>query len=334
MPSIAIVILNWNGIKDTLACYDSLKKQSFKDFTTVIIDNGSLDTSVAELSKISDEHTTILYNPSNRGFAGGVNTGIDWAIKNKYDYVALLNNDAVVDTQWLETLVSAAEKNSAGITTSLILHEDGKTIDSTGDFYSIWGIPSPRHRDEPSSAIPDSGWVFGASGGASLYSTSILADIGLFDEDFFAYYEDVDISFRAQLKGYRVFFERDAIVYHKQGATSNKIPGFAVMQAFKNLPLLYIKNVPLGLILPIGVRFYFIYTLMYINAIRRGDGIHATKGVAKSIVLFWTKSLPARFSIQRSKSVSSKYIRSIISADLPPKSSLRRIKNLFRKSKV
>jgi GT2 family glycosyltransferase len=334
MHSVAVIILNWNGIEDTFSCLESVNKQTYNDFKIIVVDNGSTNKSVDALHSLpKKDNVTILYNEKNLGFAGGVNTGITWAIENNITHVALLNNDAIVEKDWLKNLTQRIDDKEIGISTSLILHEDGKTIDSTGDFYSIWGIPSPRLRDEESILTPSSSYVFGASGGASLYSVTMLQKIGLFDEDFFAYYEDVDISFRAQLAGYKVYYNKDAVVYHQQGASSSKVSGFTTVQAFKNLPLLFWKNVPLALLMPIGARFLLIYTLMYFNAIRRGDGLYATQGLVKSIGLFWSSSLWKRFNIQRSKVVSSSYIRSIISSELPPQSSLRKFSSLFKGAK-
>ena len=127
-------------------------------------------------------------------------------------------------------------------------------------------MPFPRNRGERTISSPESDFVCGATGGASLYKTSLFKEIGLFDESFFAYYEDVDISFRAQLAGHKVYFTNKAIAYHKQGATSSKIPGFTVYQTFKNIPLLYTKNVPSGLLLPIGVRLLLLYVSYGIHA--------------------------------------------------------------------
>lgn len=326
MTSIAVVILNWNGIDDTISCVDVLKRQTFNDFHIVLVDNGSVDNSVEKLDTVQSEKITLLKNKHNLGFAGGVNTGIRWAKQQGFSHVVLLNNDTKPKEDWLEKLIVSSKHNESGITTSLLLHEDGKTIDSTGDYYSIWGIPSPRLRGKPFSLAPESGYVFGASGGASLYSMELFDNIGLFDENFFAYYEDVDISFRAQLAGYKVYYEKLAVVYHKQGATSSKIPGFTTYQAFKNIPQLYFKNVPFSLLLPIGVHFFPLYWLMILNAIRQGRGIPALKGVAMSVWFFWTANIWQRKSIQSRKKVSTHYIRSIVSKELPPDSSLRKIR--------
>lgn len=331
MKRVAIVVLNLNGIADTLDCLESLQKQSYKNFTIVVIDNGSTDDSPGLLSKYQSEHADnveVVYNPKNFGFTGGVNTGIEWALNDNYDYVALFNNDSVADKDWLKSLVDSSGPREVGISTGLLLHSDGKTIDSTGDWYSIWGLPFPRNRNDKTSNAPDGEFVFSASGGASLYKTEMLREIGLFDEDFFAYYEDTDVSFRAQLAGWKVAYNPAAIAYHKQGATSKKMPGLAVYQTFKNLPLLFIKNVPRGLLFPIGIRFYFAYILMFFNAIAKGNGKPAIKGACKGFILGF-KKLGERRVIQKNKRVSTKYIKSMLWNDLPPdQTGLRKLRKM------
>jgi GT2 family glycosyltransferase len=332
MKRVAIIVLNWNGIKDTLDCLDSLRNQSYKNFTILVVDNGSTDNSHELLSKYQSEHVEnveVIYNPQNFGFSGGVNTGIEWALNEDFEYIALFNNDATADKDWLQKLVDAIQPKEVGISTGLLLLGDGKNIDSTGDWYSTWGLPFPRNRGDKAEKAPKKEFVFSASGGASLYKTEMLRNIGLFDEDFFAYYEDVDISFRAQLAGWKVVYEPSAIAYHKQGATANKISGFAVYQTFKNLPLLFIKNVPTGLLFPIGIRFYFAYLLMFFNAIAKGNGKSAVKGVWMSFILGF-KKLGERHEIQKNKKVTTKYIKNMLWNDLPPdQTGLRTLRKFF-----
>lgn len=321
MTSILIVVLNWNGINDTENCVDSLLTQSYDDFKILVIDNGSKDDSIPRLKVLQSKHSDkvrLLTNPVNLGFAGGVNTGVNYAIQNNFDAVALFNNDAVAHPEWLKSLVTEMDSSSALIVTGLLLHEDGKTIDSTGDFYSSWGIGFPRSRDTAAASAPDSGEVFSGSGGASLFKTSLFKEIGFFDEKFFAYYEDTDISFRAQLASHKVFYTNKAVAYHKQGATSNKIPGFTVYQTFKNLPLLFWKNVPTKLLPKVGLRFLLLYVLILANAVKNGSTVPAFKGVLASVYYFWTSALWQRLRIQKNRKVSADYIWSQLYHDLPP----------------
>ncbi|MDB5180421.1 MAG: hypothetical protein JWO54_179 [Candidatus Saccharibacteria bacterium] len=321
MTSTLITILNWNGIKDTLDCLESFSKQTHEDYEILVIDNGSTDDSVNILKVInsSNANVNVLFNKANLGFAGGVNQGITYAFNNNFEYIALLNNDAIVNENWLENLINTTSKvPDASVVTSLLLNSRGNKIDSTSEQYSIWGMPFPRSRGQHANTAPESGYIFGATGGATLYKTSLFKEIGLFDESFFAYYEDVDVSFRAQLAGHKIYYTKDAIAYHKQGATSKKIPGFTVYQTFKNLPLLYIKDVPTSLLIPIGFRLFILYVLFFGNAVKNGSGLPAFKGWLASIWYFWTKALWSRFSIQSRKTVPTSYIKSLLWYDLPP----------------
>jgi len=332
MNRVAIVVLNWNGIEDTLLCLDSLIAQDYKDFQIIVIDNGSVDDSVVRLEEYlahTDFPIELICEPKNTGFAGGVNIGIRRALESGVDGVALFNNDAIADQKWLSSLVNAMKNEKIGITTGLLLHQDGKTIDSTGDWFSIWGLPFPRNRGDLAASAPNSEFVFSGSGGASLYRTTLLEDIGLFDEAFFAYYEDVDLSFRAQLAGWRVFYTPDAIAYHQQGATSSKLHGFGVYQTFKNLPLLFLKDVPTSTLLPVGSRFYLAYWLILLNAIKKGMGLYAIKGLFVSFILGFG-ALRKRVTIQRNKRVSTTYIKGMFWNDLPPtQPGIRKFRKLF-----
>jgi GT2 family glycosyltransferase len=331
MNRVVIIILNWNGIQDTLKCLDSLQSQTYQDYKILVVDNGSTDQSHELLNQYQRQHKNIeiIYNDNNLGFAGGVNVGIHYAINNDFEYVALFNNDAIADKNWLKELVHTIKQSNIGIVTGLLLRRDGLTIDSTGDWYSKWGLPFPRDRNRPTEQAPDSGLVFGATGGASLYKIKMIKQIGLFDETFFAYYEDVDVSFRAQLHGWKVYYTSKAIAYHEQGSTSNKISGFAIYQTFKNLPLLFIKNVPRGLLFSTGWRFALAYKLMFWNAVFKGIGRPAWRGWWKAIRLI-PSALHERRIIQKGKSVSNKYIKDILWPDLPPdQTGLRKMRNLF-----
>jgi len=320
------VIPSWNAVDYVGACIESLQKQTLQP-TIVVVENGSIDGSAEYIAKNYPD-VVILQQPKNLGFAGGVNVGIRYAIKQDAEFVALFNNDAVADKAWLSGLVNAAKKYpEAGIVTGKFADIHNTHLDSTGDIYTTWGLPFPRGRGEKvSNKYDHDNWVFGATGGASLYRTKMLNDIGLFDEDFFAYYEDIDISFRAQLAGWKVYFEPSAIAYHQMGATSGKIKGFTTYQTHKNFPMLLWKNVPMGLMPMIFPRLFFAYWTFVFSAIARGQPWPAIKGQLKALVLL-PKKLSERRTIQNNKRVSDDYIRSILTYDLPPNATkLRRVR--------
>ena len=316
MYKACVVVPNWNGKASLAACLDSLVASTF-NAEVVVVENGSTDGSVEFLQE-NYPQITVLPQAVNLGFAGGVNVGIRYAIEQGSEFVALFNNDAVADKDWFENLVNGTHDKTVGITTCTFMSIDGKHLDSTGDLFTNWGLPYPRGRSEaPTGQYDEHTDIFGASGGASLYRVSMLEEIGLFDEDFFAYYEDVDISFRAQLAGWKVQYVPAAIAYHDTGSTSRKIKGFTTYQTMKNQPLVIFKNVPAGLLWSILWRFMIAHSLFFLRAVSRGQGWIALKGDAQGTRLLFNK-MGERRRIQSSRRVSNDYIWSIITHDLPP----------------
>lgn len=344
--SLIIVIPNWNGATDLPACVHSVLGQTYRNFDLLVVDNGSTDDSIEVLEKlkITDSRLRTIYRKRNYGFTGGVNPGMTLAIREGFTFVATLNNDAVADKEWASSLIDLFESNASyGIAAPLLLSADRARIDSTGEAYSMWGLPYPVSRgSEASQALYKSAKnIFGASGGASMYRVKMLREVGIFDQDFFAYYEDVDLSFRAQLAGWKVGYVPEAVVYHEQGKTSTKLGGrkagdrranpFTTKQYFKNLPYVFIKNVPVSLLPKIAPRFFLAYSFAFAGAVLDGRGLPALKGV----LAFWLKlpkKLWQRRKIQRNKKVSDDYIWSIITHDLPPNAhKLRKLRNMVLK---
>lgn len=328
----AVIVPNWNGEDFLKPCIDSLLVQTVP-VTVVIVDNGSQDSSREILESYGDKIVTI-YREKNYGFTGGVNPGLEYAIEHDFAAAALLNNDAIAKPNWLEELTKKIT-GDIGIVTSLILSDDGKTVDTTGDTLTVWGLPHPRGRGMDVSNFEDlrDEYVFGASGGASLYSVKMLREIGLFDEDFFAYYEDVDISWRAQLAGWKVLFVPSAVVYHHIGATSSRIKGFTSYHTFKNLRLLILKNTPPSLRKIIYPRFYLAYSFFQLKALFSPNALTMLRGSFAGILLI-PKKLRERKTILANQKVTDDYIYSILTHDLPQNSSkLRKLRSLWWKLK-
>lgn len=322
---VSVVIPNWNGAADLPDCLDSLLEQSVSA-NIIMVDNASTDGSV-ELVKAKFPQVDVVELGKNRGFAGGVNAGIKRSIESGHKYVALFNNDAVADKTWLKSLVKYMDANpKVGIAAPKILSLNGKRIDSTGECYTVWGLPYPRGRGERDiDKYDNDAKIFGASGGASIYRVKMLQAIGLFDEDFFAYYEDIDLSFRAQLAGWKVAFAPQAIVYHQIGATSGRVKDFTTYQTLKNLPMLMWKNVPWSLMPKVWLRFELAYSGIVFKALLRGQFLAVFKGT-----LMWGVLAPKKFfqrhKIQKNRKVSTKYIESLIIQDLPPQASGFKVK--------
>lgn len=336
MMRVLVVVLNWNGIADTEECLAALAAQTYPHADVLVIDNGSDPEDVRRL-RARGEAIRLRLEPENLGFAGGVNVGIRLAQHDGYDAVALLNNDAAPEPEWLAALVGALEAHpEAAIATGLLLRRSDDaasagTIDTAGDGMSVWGMPFPQGRGEPREAAPGAAEVFSASGGASLYRTALFDEIGLFDETFFAYFEDVDMGFRTRLAGHAVMYEPAAVAHHRIGATSSRIPGFTVRQTFKNLPLLVVKNVPDGLRRVVWPRFVLLLTMMLGKAVATGSGRPALQGLAAAIRLM-PRATRERRRIQSARVASAPDIAAWMLHDLPPEQhGMRKLLRPFRR---
>lgn len=322
----AVVVPNWNGRAELAECLDSLRAQTVAA-ELVVVDNGSHDGSV-EMLRAAYPDVTVLRQPVNLGFAGGVNVGLRYALHRGHEYVALLNNDAVVEPSWLEELIAVMAADARlGMVASKFVTIDGRRLDSTGECYSIWGLPFPRGRDEEDlDAYDDALEIFGASGGSTLYRSAMLRDVGLFDEDFFAYFEDVDLSWRAQLKGWPARLAPRAVAYHRIGATSGRMPGFTTHQTLKNLGWVVVKNVPAGLLPVIAPRVLLATTITFVRAVLRGQGATAVRAVVIAVGKT-PRKLRQRRKIQRGRRVEAAAVRSWLTWDLPPgATNLRRLR--------
>jgi GT2 family glycosyltransferase len=286
----------------------------------IVVDNGSSD-GTAELVRDHFPDATLVELGTNRGFAGAVNVGIEEARRAGVDYVALLNNDAIADREWLARLIATAEAHpEAGVVTSKFLLSDGVHIDSTGDFYSSWGWAYPRGRDEVDQGQYDRAElreVFCGSGGASLFRMRMLEDVGSFDEDYFAYLEDQDLGFRAQLLGWRARYEPGARAYHRMMGTSARLGHFGRYQAIRNCIFLYVKNLPSPLVWRYLPKFLLGLLLMGLNDVRRRR-FRAIAGAYLDAARRLPAMLRKRHEIQAGRRVDVAYIDSILVHQLPP----------------
>ena len=230
---VHIIIVNWNGREFLEDCLQSLRAQTYRSFSVTLVDNGSTDDSPAFVSVRFPEVRLIALR-ENLGFAAANNRALADVTA---PYAALLNNDATADPGWLKALVEALEEaKEAGFAASRMLSFDRPdVIDRCGDGYSRAGAALLRGRGEPAGRHSRRERVFGACAGAALYRTSMLKDIGFFDEDFFLLYEDVDLSFRAQLKGYQCLYVPEAVVYHRGSASLVHDSPVSVYYGHRNL---------------------------------------------------------------------------------------------------
>lgn len=304
---VAVVIPNWNGEELLDDCLRSLLRQSIKA-RIIVVDNGSSDNSV-DLIKTKYPSVIIMQMDKNYGFTGGVNRGIECAIDLGCAYIALFNNDAVADKEWLkELLLIMSKQPHTGIVTGKLMQMDKKRIDSTGEFIRRNAMPYSRGRGEADNGqYEKAGQVFAASGGASLYRTKMLRQIGLFDEDYFAYFEDVDISFRAQLMGWHIYYQPSARAFHHIGKTSDRLGSFRRYHSVKNYVLLYNKNMPGYLYWKHKPGFFVQLLRMGVGSIRDREFSTYLRAFARSILLL-PSTLSKRRSIQKHRVVNTSYI--------------------------
>jgi GT2 family glycosyltransferase len=237
MKKVFVIILNWNGIKDTLDCLKSAKSLNTENFDLkiLVVDNASTDDSLERLKEIPDIET--ISNKNNMGFAGGNNVGIKYVLKNGADYVVILNNDTVLEKNSLSILIKTASDNpKAGTLSPKIYFEKGyefhknkykpadkgKVIWYAGgviDWKNIYG--SGRGVDEVDLGLFNKTTETDfATGTCMLLTRTALEKVGMFDEKYFMYYEDTDLSQRMKTNGFEVIYVPNAQIWHKVAQSS------------------------------------------------------------------------------------------------------------------
>lgn len=312
---ISIIVPNYNGLSHLKDCFDSLRNQTEKNFKTYLIDNNSADNSI-QFTRSNFPEIEIIKLDSNMGFAKAVNVGIKNSLKDgNAKFICLLNNDIECDTNFLAELKQCLTSSEVGSGACKMMNYFDRTIiDNAGDFIRIKGSPFARgHAEKDRGQYDKAELIWGACGGAAIYKRDVFETVGFFDEDFFAYYEDVDFNFRMQLAGYKCYYNPKAICYHKRGATSKAKIGFETMLCEKNLIAVRLKNYPLNLLLRWFPYFFARRFQRYYLFLRDQSFkvfISAIKGY------FWglseiPKTLSKRSSIQKQIKVSQEYIENM-----------------------
>jgi hypothetical protein len=245
-PAVSIIVPTWNGVGHLDACLSAVAAQQGVEAETIVVDNASSDGTVEHV-RGRYPWVRVLALDSNRGFAAGVNAGARAA---RGRFIAVLNNDTVPEPGWLRALVGGIDEAARFLLTTsrvVYMHDPG-VIDSAGDGLLRWGGAFKRHHGEPAGSAAEPAEVFGVSGAACLIAKAVFDELGGFDEDFFASHEDVDLSYRARLLGYRCRYVPGAIVRHRGSATLGRQSAFAVFQGQRNLEWVYVKNTPAALL--------------------------------------------------------------------------------------
>jgi GT2 family glycosyltransferase len=310
-PSVAVVIVNLNAGPYLARTLEALAAQSVAPRRVIVVDNGSTDGSFAGI----DERfgfVELVRPGQNLGFAGANNLAVKMA--HDCDWVALLNPDAFARADWLERLFLAAERDPgyAMLTSTLLLADDPERLDGTGDVYHTSGLAFRRdHGRVATSVRRATGEVFAASGAAGLYRRDAFLEAGGFDERFFCYLEDIDLTFRRRLAGHRCLYVADAVVEHVGSATTGRVSDFTIFHSHRNLVWTYVKNMPGGLFwfyLPAHV-LVNLAAVVGFSALGHWQAIVRAKGAALAGL---PEMLAERRRLQRDRQVAALELRRLM----------------------
>lgn len=246
---VFVIVLNWNGWKDTVECVESLEKIDYPDLRLLIIDNGSTDGS-EEILRKRFPGLTILETETNLGFAGGANFGMRHALNEGADYVILLNNDTIADPAFVKALVTEAEKNrDAGLLCSKVYFYDRRDVIwyAGASFNELLGWGRLRGYNLPGKDKFEKAEETGRAGGCSIMATREFCEkAGLLDEEYFCYCEDLDWGMRARKLGFKVLYVPSSIIWHKESSsTGGKSKAISLYYTVRNTLKCVDKNRPL-----------------------------------------------------------------------------------------
>jgi len=321
---ISVVVLNWNGRQVLDDCLRSLHNQTYRPIEIIVVDNASTDGSVDFLKeKFQDVH--LIVNEKNLGFGAGNNIGIR---ASHGRYIMMLNNDTRLDPKCIEELRKSIEKDEryGACASKILLDSQPDIIDGVGIVVCPDGLSFGRGRLEKSDKYDEEEEIFFASDGACLYRREMLDDIGLYDEDFFAYADETDMGWRARLAGWKCTYSPKAIVYHHHSTSSGgRVSAFKAFLVERNRIWVALKNFPISLIV-LG-QFYTLWRYLFqaYGALKgKGAAGRFTTGFSKielvkillKVYLSACKKLPLmmkkRRMIQRKKRISNREVYRLI----------------------
>ena len=246
IPQVSVIVVNWNGKALLQECLGPLLRQRDIACELILVDNGSSDGSV-DWVRTKFPQIKLVQLSSNQGFTGGNLAGLDAA---HGEFIALVNNDTRADERCLsELLLPMIRDSQVGISAAKLLLDRTEMINSAGVALTTAAVGFDRGYGEDCCLYDVPEHVFGACAAAVLYRRSMLEEIGFLDNDFFLYGEDVDLSFRAQIAGWKCVYVPTAIVYHKLNATARKLSDVHVYYHTRNLEFVWVKNMPTKLMI-------------------------------------------------------------------------------------
>lgn len=310
-PLLSIIIPHYNGAHHLTPCFTALRMQTYPHLEVILVDNGSVDDSLA-LTRRDFPEVKIIELGRNLGLTGAINRGMEQAAG---EVLVPLNNDTEVAPQWAQALVDRLDAfPDAGIAASkMLLFTERNKIHSAGDGFGSDGIPINRGVWQPDSGQFDADtYIFGGCGGAVAYRREMLDDIGPFDEDLFMYMEDVDLNWRAQLAGYRVVFAPQAVVYHHLSATGGGV--IASYYTGRNTIWVLAKDLPGVIFRRYWARIVGAQLKIALDAARawRGEAARARLRGQVAGLLGLPRWLRKRRAVQQNRRVSDEYLLGLL----------------------
>lgn len=313
---VSIVIVTWNSETHLPTCLANLSNQSVQGFEVIVIDNGSADESVYIVETCQfNVPIHIEQLPFNQGFAAANNIG---AYLAKGEWLVLLNADAYPEPNWLENLLKAVEEHPQFnfFTSRQIQYDSPDLLDGAGDAYHISGLAWRCYYNHP---VQDSGLesreVFGACAAAAMIRRKDFLKVGGFDETFFSYVEDVDLSFRLRLAGGRCLYVPDAVVHHVGSASTGKTSDFSYYHVQRNMVWTFFKNMPLTFLMLFIPLHFAVNTYLALKILFREKRWVVVKAKWDAL-LGLPAVLRARKKVQDTRKVGLRDLYSIMEKDL------------------
>ncbi len=314
--SVLVVVVNFNGGALLGQCLDSLSRQAFRDFRTVVVDNASTDGSADDL-ETAFPGVAVIRSANNLGFAAGNNLAIREA--DDTPFIALLNPDAIAQPDWLQCLVNAANEHPdfALFGSRMYANAQHTILDGVGDAYHVCGLPwRVGHGQLAQGRYLENHEIFAPCAAAALYRREVFDATEGFDEDFFCYVEDVDLGFRARLAGMRALYVANAVVEHAGSGLVGKHSDFQLYHGHRNLVWAYVRNMPwplLLLYLPQHVLMTLFTLLVFATKDRGRILLRAKWDALKGL----PSSLSKRRQTQAARTVTARNVRASLQRGLP-----------------
>ena len=281
---VSVVTPNYNGEKFLKTFFSSLDDDSECIGEVIIVDNGSSDKSKDYIrNNTFNFPVRLIENSDNLGFAPAVNQGIE---ASSYEYIFSLNNDTEVKKGSIKALIDLIESNEDifSVQAKMLQYDNKELIDDVGDEYNLLAWTKKVGENHNSSEFREVCEIFSSCAGAAMYKKSLLTEIGFFDDNFFAYMEDVDLAIRSRINGYRNYLCPDAVVYHIGSATSgSRYNEFKVRLAARNNVWVVYKNLPIPLKILNFIFLFFGFFAKYLFFVRKGFGSTYLEGIREGL---------------------------------------------------